>query len=31
VQVSEEFSISESDQVVMDFLGATEVGKFPPK
>jgi ribonuclease HI len=31
VQVSELFSIEECDQAVMDFLAATEVGKFPPK
>ena len=30
VQISELFSIEECDQVVMDFLAATEVGKFPP-
>jgi hypothetical protein len=30
VQVSELFSIEECDQAVMDFLAATEVGKFPP-
>jgi hypothetical protein len=31
VQVSELFTIEECDQAVMDFLAATEVGKFPPK
>jgi hypothetical protein len=31
VQVSELCSIEECDQAVMDFLMATEVGKFPPK
>ena len=31
VQISELFSIKECDQAVMDFLAATEVGKFPPK
>ena len=31
VQVSELFSIEESDQPGMDFLAATEVGKFLPK
>jgi hypothetical protein len=31
VLVSELFSIGECDQAVMDFLAATEVGKFPPK
>jgi len=31
VQVSELFSIEVCDQAVMDFLAATEVGKFPPK
>jgi len=30
VQISELFSIEECDQAVMDFLAATEVGKFPP-
>jgi hypothetical protein len=30
VQISELFSIDECDQAVMDFLAATEVGKFPP-
>jgi len=30
VQISELFSIEECDQAVMDFLTATEVGKFPP-
>jgi len=30
VQISELFSTEESDQVVMDFLAATEVGKCPP-
>jgi len=31
VQISELISVEECDQVVMDFLAATEVGKFPPK
>ena len=31
VQISELFMIEECDQVVMDFLAATEVGKFQPK
>jgi ribonuclease HI len=31
VQVSELFSTEECDQEVVDFLAATEVGKFPPK
>ena len=31
VQISELFSIGECDQAVMDFLVATEVGKFPAK
>jgi hypothetical protein len=31
VQVSELFSMEKCDQVVMDFLMATDVGKFPPK
>jgi len=31
VQISELFTIEECDQAVMDFLAATEVGKFPPK
>jgi len=31
VQISELFSIEECDQVVVDFLAATDVGKFPPK
>jgi hypothetical protein len=31
VQVSEVFSMEECDQAVMDFLAATDVGKFPPK
>jgi hypothetical protein len=31
VQVSELFSMEECDQAVLDFLAATEVGKFPPK
>jgi len=30
VQISEFISIEECDQAVMDFLAATEVGKFPP-
>jgi len=31
VQIPELFSIEVCDQAVMDFLAATEVGKFPPK
>ena len=31
VQISELFSVEECNQAVMDFLVATEVGKFPPK
>jgi hypothetical protein len=31
VQISELFTLEEYDQAVMDFLAATEVGKFPPK
>ena len=31
VQVSELSTMEECDQVVMDFLAATEVGKFLPK
>jgi len=31
VQISVPFAIEESDQAVMDFLVATEVGKFLPK
>jgi Na+-transporting NADH:ubiquinone oxidoreductase subunit NqrF len=31
VKVSELFSIEKWDQAVMDFLVATDVGKFPPK
>jgi len=31
VQISELFTIQECDQAVMDFLAATEVGRFPPK
>jgi hypothetical protein len=30
MQFSELFSIEECDQAVMDFLAATEVGKFLP-
>ena len=30
VQISDLFSIEECDKAVMDFLAATEVGKFPP-
>jgi hypothetical protein len=30
VQVSELFSMEKCDQAVMDFLAATDVGKFPP-
>jgi hypothetical protein len=29
VQISELFSLEMCDQAVMDFLAATEVGKFP--
>jgi hypothetical protein len=31
VQICELLSIEVCDQAVMDFLAATEVGKFPPK
>jgi hypothetical protein len=31
MQVSELLSMEECDQAVVDFLAATEVGKFPPK
>ena len=31
VQIAELFSMEECDQAVMDFLEATEIGKFPPK
>jgi len=31
VQISELFTIKECDQAVMDYLAATEVGKFLPK
>jgi hypothetical protein len=31
VQISELFSIEECDQAVMDFLAATDIGKFLPK
>jgi len=31
VKVSEQLSIEKCDQAVMDFLAATDVGKFPPK
>jgi hypothetical protein len=31
VQISELYTIEECDQAVMEFLAATEVGKFPPK
>jgi len=31
VQVSELFPMEKCSQVVMDFLVATDVGKFPPK
>jgi len=31
VKVSELLSIEKCDQAVMDFLAATDVGKFPPK
>jgi hypothetical protein len=31
VQVSELLSMEECEQAVVDFLAATEVGKFPPK
>jgi hypothetical protein len=31
VQISKLYSIEESDQAVVDFMAATEVGKFLPK
>jgi hypothetical protein len=31
VQVSELLSMEKCDKAVMDFLAATDVGKFPPK
>jgi len=31
IQISELFSMETCDQAVMDFLAATDVGKFPPK
>ena len=31
VQTSELFSMKKCDQAVMDFLAATDIGKFPPK
>lgn len=31
MQISELFSIDEYDRAVIDFLGATEIGKCPPK
>jgi hypothetical protein len=31
VRVSELFSMEKCDKAVMDFLAATDVGKFPPK
>jgi len=31
VQISELFSMERCDQAVMDFLAATDIGKFPPK
>jgi len=31
VQISELFTMEECDQAVIDFLAATDVGKFPPK
>jgi hypothetical protein len=31
VQVSELFSMEECDQAVVNFLAATDVGKFPPE
>jgi len=31
MQISELFSMEERDHAVVDFLAATEVGKFPPK
>jgi hypothetical protein len=31
VQITELFSLEECDQAVMDFLAATDIGKFPPK
>jgi hypothetical protein len=30
VQVSEQLSMEKSDKAVMDFLAATDFGKFPP-
>jgi hypothetical protein len=30
MQISELFTIEDRNQAVVDFLGATEVGKFPP-
>ena len=31
MQISELFSMEICDQAVMDFLAATDVGKFPPR
>jgi len=31
VKVSEVLSIEKCDQAVMDFLAATDIGKFPPE
>ena len=31
IQISELFSMETCDQAVMDFLAATDIGKFPPK
>jgi hypothetical protein len=31
VQVSELLSMKKCDKAVMDFLAATDIGKFPPK
>jgi hypothetical protein len=31
VQVSELLSMEKCDKAVMDFLRATDIGKFPPK
>jgi hypothetical protein len=31
MQVSELLSMEKCDKVVMDFLAATDVGRFPPK
>jgi hypothetical protein len=31
IQMSELFFMEKCDQMVMDFLAATDIGKFPPK